>query len=98
MRLLRIVVTALLVAVAGSATPALATSFSTDQSDLYYIPTEAGWGIQLVQSGPIIFITMFVYDSAGKPIWYVGTIYPTATPLLWEGDIYVTNGPWFGVQ
>ena len=41
---------------------------------------------------------MFVYDPTGKPIWYVGTLNPTATSLVWSGDMYVTNGPWFGSQ
>lgn len=76
-------------------TPVRATSFSTDQSDLWYIPSEAGWGMQLVQRGSVIFATLFVYDSGATPIWYVAT-------LNWvgfnnySGALYVTNGPWFG--
>jgi hypothetical protein len=43
------------------ASPTYATSFSTDQSDLYYVVIESGWGIQLVQGGSVIFATLFVY-------------------------------------
>ena len=99
MRALRLLIASSLVALSLLAAPASATSYSTDQSDLWYIPAESGWGIQLVQRGNIIFFTMFVYDPAGKPIWYVGTISPTANPVVWSGDVFVaTNGPWFGTQ
>lgn len=77
---------------------ASATSYSTDQSDLWYIAAESGWGIQLVQRGNTIFFTMFVYDPAGKPIWYVGTILPNGTALTGAGDMYLTSGPWLGAQ
>ena len=75
---------------------ALATSFSTDQSDLYYIPTESGWGMQLVQRGNVIFATLFVYGPSTAPTWYVATMGPTGAPFQWTGDLYATTGPWFG--
>jgi hypothetical protein len=79
-----------------SAVPALATSFSTDQSDLYYIATESGWGMQLVQRGNVIFATLFVYGPDGSPAWYSATMSPAAVTLNWSGDLYATTGPWFG--
>ena len=98
MRPIRCGIAAVCLALSVGLPPAYATSFSTDQSDLWYIPSESGWGIQLVERGSLIFITMFVYDPSGKPIWYVGTLNATETPFVWTGDIYVTNGPWFGAQ
>ena len=98
MHTLRLLLVSLLVAVSLVAGPCSATSFSTDQSDLWYISAESGWGIQFVQRGNLIFFTMFVYDQTGKPIWYVGTLSPTGSTLIWSGDMYVTNGPWFGAQ
>lgn len=47
---LRLLLASSLFAVSLLANPASATSFSTDQSDLWYIPAESGWGIQLVGS------------------------------------------------
>src|SRR5690242_9632895 len=84
MRAFRLFLASSLISLSLLATPACATSYSTDQSDLWYIPTESGWGIQFVQRGNIIFFTMFVYDATGKPIWYVGTISPTANPVIWS--------------
>jgi hypothetical protein len=77
------------------APPAYATSFSTDQSDLYYIPAESGWGIQLVQRGPDIFATLFVYGPTGEPTWYTSTMLPTSTSFTWSGDLIATTGTYF---
>jgi hypothetical protein len=77
--------------------PAYATSFSTDQSDLYYIAAESGWGIQLVQRGSVIFATLFVYDPV-NPTWYTATMDFTSK-LTCTGVLYATTGtdfrmPW----
>ena len=77
------------------ASPAYATSFSTDQSDLYYIASESGWGIQLVQRGSVIFATLFVYGPSGQPTWYTATMDFTSD-LTWTGALYATTGTYFG--
>jgi len=71
------------------------SSLTTDQSDLWYIPAESGWGIQLVQRGTVIFATLFVYGSTGAPTWYTATLDYTAG-LTWTGDLYATTGTYFG--
>jgi hypothetical protein len=76
--------------------PANATSFSTDQSDLYYVPTESGWGMQLVQRGSIIFATLFVYDQGETPTWYTATINYTSD-FTWTGTLYASSGTYYGV-
>jgi hypothetical protein len=86
----------LLAAAFLAASVAQATSFSTDQSDLWYIVSESGWGMQLVQRGNTIFATLFVYGQNGAPTWYVATMVPTGTASQWSGDLYATTGPWFG--
>jgi hypothetical protein len=85
---------ALALAIGLAAQPAAATSFSTDQSDLYYIAAESGWGIQLVQRGSVIFATMFVYGPNGAPTWYVATMSST-DGITWTGDLLATTGPYF---
>jgi hypothetical protein len=75
--------------------PAYATSFSTDHSDLWWNPNESGWGLQVVQTGSVIFVTMFVYDQNGNPIWYTATGH-SLRAFVWTGDLYQTSGPWFG--
>src|SRR5271155_415494 len=96
MKTLRHAACVLLAAASFLATPAYATSFSTDQSDLWWIPAESGWGMQLVQRGETIFATIFVYGPTGAPTWYTATLNPTAISLTWTGTLYATTGPWFG--
>jgi hypothetical protein len=77
------------------AAPVHSTSLTTDQSDLWWIPSESGWGMQLVHRGPVIFATLFVYGLTGNPTWYTATLDSTATNLTWTGDLYATTGPYF---
>src|SRR5438874_11791280 len=84
----------LLVASLGAA-PNRASAKTTDQSDLWWIPTESGWGIQFVQEETTIFATMFVYGPDGNPTWYVATMDYVGF-LTWTGKLYATTGPWFG--
>jgi len=96
MKALRNAAGVLLTALFFFASPTYATSFTTDQSDLYYIAAESGWGIQLVQRGSDIFATLFVYDQNGNPTWYTATMDYT-TNLTWTGTLYATtNGTYFG--
>ena len=96
MKVVRSFLAILLVAASANFAPASATSYSTDQSDLWWNPSESGWGIQLVHRGNLIFATMFVYDPSHVPIWYGGTLYPTGASFTWSGANFVTSGPWFG--
>ena len=96
MRAIRVLFAAILFAAAGFVTPAWATAVSTDQSDLWWVPTESGWGMQLVQRGSVIFATMFVYDQGTNPIWYTATLFPTGQAYAWTGDLQLTHGGWFG--
>jgi hypothetical protein len=95
MNALRYTACILLVAASLFAPPARATSFSVDQSDLWYIPAESGWGMQLVQRGSVIFATLFVYDP-NNPIWYTATMDFTSN-LTWTGVLYATTGTAFGL-
>lgn len=94
MHAIRCLLAAAVLAIVATATPARAASYSTDQSDLWWIPAESGWGIQFVQRNSTIFATMFIYDSAGAATWYVATM--GASGWIWTGDLYSTRGPWFG--
>src|SRR5271163_405622 len=94
MNTLRYAACVMLAAASIFASPGYATSFSTDQSDLWYIPAESGWGMQLVQRGSVIFATLFVYGPSGAPTWYTATMDFTSN-LTWTGTLYATTGPYF---
>ena len=80
-------------AAAGPAYPK--TAFSTDVSDLWWNPSESGWGMQLVQESNFVFATVFIYGSDGRPTWITGELTAGGGPVF-SGPVYVTTGPWFG--
>ena len=92
----RTLLAAILFALSGLLSQAHATAFSTDQSDLWYVPSESGWGMQLVQRGSTIYATLFVYGSTNAPTWYVAALTPNGGNLSWTGPLFVSSGPWFG--
>ncbi len=70
---------------------------------------ENGWGLSVDQHGAIQFVVLYVYDNAGKPIWYVmpggswnaaGTDYsgplylPTGSPFTsYDASKFTANAP-----
>jgi hypothetical protein len=96
MKTVRFVLTVLLCAVSSLSSPVWANSATTDQSDLWWNPSESGWGVQLVQRGSVIFATIFVYDQTKIPYWYSATLNRQGTQFSWSGDLIATTGPWFG--
>lgn len=91
MHVVRRLIMIALMAVSGISLTVEATSFSIDQSDLWWNPNEAGWGIQFVQRGSTMFATMFVYAQSTAPTWYSATLTSTGG-LVWSGDLYATTG------
>jgi len=91
---------ALLAALALS-TPAAASTYSIDWSDLWGggqpNPTENGWGLNLIQQGDVIFATMFVYGTDGSARWFsASSLAPSGGPMSWSGTLAQTSGPYFG--
>ncbi|HYC37571.1 MAG TPA: hypothetical protein VEC19_14185 [Usitatibacter sp.] len=65
-----------------------------DYTDLWWNPTESGWGIGVTHQGNVMFLTWFVYDQEGKPIWYVASnceVIPAGNGC--RGTLYRTSGP-----
>lgn len=46
------------------------TSASSPLTGLWWNASESGWGATITQQSTMLFITMFVYDAAGNPVWY----------------------------
>ncbi len=78
---------------------------AVNYSDIWWNPSESGWGMTIVQ-GPtnVLYAVWFVYDASGKPNWYAfspgqataaGSTSGTMTTIF-NGPIYKTNGPYFG--
>jgi hypothetical protein len=87
------------------AIPAAAQSVpATNYSDMWYLPSESGWGVSFLQHSGTnkVYAVWYTYDpreaDAGvpgnfRPMWVVlaggGT---WTTPTTFTGPVYVTNG------
>lgn len=84
-----------------ASTLACAAPFPADVTDLWWNPSESGWGVNLIQQSNKVFATFFVYGADGRARWYVssdmqGESAGADTPVRFRGDLYETNGPIVG--
>ncbi|HEY2968948.1 MAG TPA: hypothetical protein VGK75_11355 [Casimicrobiaceae bacterium] len=68
---------------------------ATDYTDIWYLPSESGWGVNLIQAEDVIFVTFFIYGPNNQPTWYVAIIYRDGNGNF-TGNLYSTVGPYFG--
>jgi hypothetical protein len=68
---------------------------ATDYTDIWYLPSESGWGVNLIQAEDVIFVTFFIYGPNNQPSWYVAIIYRDSNGNF-AGNLYSTVGPYFG--
>src|SRR5215471_2470433 len=61
-------------------------------TDLWWNPSESGWGINLNHQANTIFATWFSYSSANKASWYVMSDMARQADGSFTGAIYQTSG------
>lgn len=73
------------------------------RTDLWWVPAESGWGINLIEQGEILFATIFTYDAQGRAKWYsasslafVGRGPAVDSTGIYSGTVYESTGPYFG--
>ncbi len=68
---------------------------AADWTDIWWNPSESGWGVNFINSANFIFATFFVYGPNNQPFWYTGqmTVQSNGT---WTGPVYLTTGTYFG--
>ncbi len=80
-------------------THAGATSLTPNFSDLWWNPSESGWGLNVTQQSDVVFVTLFVYNANTQAVWYSATlnlVSSTSGPeYVFTGDLYQTAGPPF---
>ena len=42
----------------------------TEPSDLWWNPSQPGWGVGIAQQAGRLFVTVFTYDTGGNPTWW----------------------------
>ena len=87
-RLFATALAALLASLPAAAAP------GTDYSDLWYLPTESGWGMNLAQQADVVFATLFVYGADNTARWYVASDLRGGINSF-SGTLYQTTGPAF---
>jgi hypothetical protein len=80
---------------AATADMPLKSAYGTDVTDIWYNPTQSGWGMQLNQTGTFVFATIFVYGADGKPTWVTGELEGSGGSTF-TGPLYVNTGPYYG--
>ena len=70
-------------------------SFATNYQDLWWNPSESGWGVNIAHQEDILFATLFTYDANRQPVWYVMSEGNRALSGGYTGTLYRTRGPAF---
>ena len=70
-------------------------ALATNYQDMWWNPSESGWGISLTQEGSTIFGAWFTYNQDGTPLWLTVTATPTQQAGVYAGSLYLTRGPAF---
>jgi lysyl endopeptidase len=70
-------------------------ALATNYQDLWWTPSESGWGLSLTHQGSTIFGAWFTYDQDGTPIWLSFTATPTTSIGGYAGTLDRTSGPAF---
>ena len=67
----------------------------TNYQDLWWNPSESGWGINLTHQDQTLFGTLFTYDATGRDLWLVMSAGVRQADGSYLGELYRTTGPAF---
>jgi len=67
-------------------------SAATNYQDMWWKPTESGWGIMVLQQETTMSAVMFHYRPDRKPVWYLLSS-ATRTGEVFTGPLFETEGP-----
>lgn len=77
----------------------LGQSLGTTFSDLWWNPSESGWGVTVDHQQDVMFLTFFIYRTDGTPYWVTALLNRSSgasLPFVFSGDVYENHGPYFG--
>ena len=63
--------------------------------DMWWRPSESGWGVNIAHQGDTLFATWFTYDAAGRGQWLVMSNAARTGDGRYAGKVYRTTGPAF---
>lgn len=74
--------------------PSAAATTGTNYSDIWWNPSESGWGLTIADHETQMFIVLYTYTQAGRSTWFFasgGTLSNGRT--LFTGDLFRATGP-----
>jgi hypothetical protein len=69
---------------------------AADYTDIWWTPSESGWGVNVVQSETFMFVTFFIYGADHKPTWYTAELSLDNTGA-YSGPLYLTAGTYYAL-
>ena len=72
---------------------------ANNYQDLWWNPSESGWGINISHQGDVMFASWFIYGANGQPTWIFLSRADRSGALgnTFTGDIFQTTGTPFAV-
>ncbi|HEX3097569.1 MAG TPA: hypothetical protein VHQ02_07625 [Usitatibacter sp.] len=67
----------------------------TNYTDLWFNPSESGWGINFNHQDNTLFATLFTYDATGTPMWLVMSNGARQADGSFSGALFRTTGAAF---
>jgi mono/diheme cytochrome c family protein len=68
---------------------------ASNYQDLWWNPSEDGWGINFAHQGNAIYATWYTYDHDGSPLWLASLMSPAGAGT-WSGALLRVSGAPFG--
>ena len=73
-------------------------STADNYQDLWWNPSEPGWGVNLTHQGAKLFATLFTYDTGNQGVWLVMSNGAQTANGRFSGALYRTSGPAFNAS
>ena len=71
---------------------------STNYQDLWWSPSESGWGVSITHQDDTLFVAWFTYRADGNGQWLVGSNVSKSPTGTYRGRLYRTTGlPFSGI-
>jgi len=70
-------------------------SAETNYQDLWWDPSESGWGLAVAHQGDTLFTVLFTYGDDGRPMWIAGPEVRRLPDGTYAGTLYRANSPGF---
>jgi hypothetical protein len=89
-----------LVRVSAAAFVASAAMFSPvahaiNYQDTWWVPSENGWGMNIMQQGETLFVAWYVYDANGVPTWFTVANGQKTGTNTFTGRVFTIRGSFF---